>query len=519
MRAAALMMAGLLAAACDAPEQGPDAGVAVDAAADVAPPDAAAIDAAPDAGDVFVPGARDAAPPDPDVGWPEGFDLRALLDAYEAGELTLGALRAALRDAPPEMVVDALPDPIDRPVLYAGRGARVDGARVTADGILVLGPGARLSLAAGAGLVSEGRLYAIGSPDAPVRIEGDGYDTVELRAGPNGVHHTALSGGDRLLTVSHPTGVRTEVAHADFDRWVDVAVDLPGTAGVTLRDGRFGLDSAPDVGGEIIRARRSGGLRIEGNVFGPRRGYRDAIDLQDCVGEWPVLVGNAFAEGEDDAIDLDRCSAYVIGNHIRDFYPLDPDRPNAGINGGGITGDGDIDIVIVDNVIEGCFHGIGFKNGARPVMINNTIVGGHIGVSLYQSAVGQPMPHGVMVNNLLADNRHRLTGAPQDIVLDGRWWPTYNREDPIQATLDAAFNTLASGGALPPGEGNDGRDPMLERVDGLPAPTLGSPAVDSGTGDGFPADVIEWLRVDVRGHARSVEGDRLRDVDRGAVER
>lgn len=511
MLALALSLAG-----CDG-----DPGVAVQ--------DGAIVDAAPRL-DVHVPdmspdAARlpgpDLAPPDPDAGWPAAFDLVALIDAYEAGELEVGAARAALRAAPDEALIEAVGPTLDRPALVGpGVTLRVEASLTVAEGaLLVLAPGARLELAPGVAVTVEGRLYAMGAADAPAIIEGEGYDTVELRGGPNALVETRLAGGDRLLTVAHPAGVRTRVVGSDFDHWVDVALDMPRADGIELRDSRFGLQSPPDEGGEMVRTRGGGGIVIAGSTFGPRRGYRDAIDLQDCRGAWPILIGNSFFEGEDDAIDLDRCSAFVVGNHIRDFRPLDIDRPRAGINGGGITGDGDIDIIIANNVIERCYHGIGFKNGARPVMINNTIVDGHIGVSLYQSAVGNPMPHGVMINNLLAGNRHLVTGAPQDIVLNGRWWPTYNQQDAVQATLEADHNTIASGGEVPPGMGNDGMDPLIERPDGWPVPGVGSPALDSGRGVGLPEAAIDWLRTDLLGTSRSLGDGGFVDVDRGAIER
>lgn len=463
----------------------------------------------------------DAAPPDPDAGWPDGLDLVALFDAYERGELEPGAVRSALRAAPDAIRAHALPPVVDHPLLIPeGATVALDGPLViTVDGLLALAPGARLEIPAEASIIAEGRLYAVGSEAAPAMIVGDGFDTVELRGGPNTLHRVVIEGGDRLLTVRHGEGLRTRIEHAALDHWVDVALDMPRAIGVELRDSRVGLESAPDEGGEMVRTRGGGAIRIEGNRFGPRRGYRDAIDLQDCVGEWPVLVGNRFAEGEDDAIDLDRCSAFVIANHIRDFRPLDLAARNAGINGGGITGDGDIDIVIVGNVIERCYHGIGFKNGARPVMVNNTIVDGHIGVSLYQSAAGQPMPHGVMINNLLAGNRDWLDDTPQDILLHGRWWPSYNQRDAVQGTLEADHNTLASGGEVPPGVANDPSDPRIERLAGWPVPAEGSPALDSARGDDLPEGAIEWLRRDTRGVERRWQDGRFVDLDRGAIER
>lgn len=528
-----VLFAGSLYAGCDGDASAPDA--ALDATLDRGSMPDALPDAAPAEPDARAPDGWppiDAAPPDPDGAWPEALDLRALFDAYEAGELDVGAVRAALRSAPDAVRVEQL-GPVLEEAVVVPVGVTVelpDGLTIAPEGLLALAPGAQLALGPGASIIADGRFYAIGAPDAPVRmgrvgiegdvIESEGFDTIHLRGGPNALHRVQVFGGDRLLTVSHAAeGARTRIVGAELDHWVDVALDLPRAQRVELRDSRVGLASAPDEGGEMVRTRGGGAIRIEGSVFGPRRGYRDAIDLQDCVGEWPVLEGNAFAEGEDDAIDLDRCSAYVIGNHIRDYRPLDLEARNAGINGGGITGDGDIDIVIVGNVIERCYHGIGFKNGARPLMVNNTIVDSNIGVSLYQSAVGRPQPHGVMINNLLAGNRDWLTDAPRDIVLDGRWWPSYNQQDAVQATLEADHNTFASGDPLPPGIGNDDADPRIERPDGWPVPGDGSPALDSARGVDLPPEVIDALRMDLLGHERLWDGAAFVDLDRGALER
>ncbi|MCA9540418.1 MAG: right-handed parallel beta-helix repeat-containing protein, partial [Myxococcales bacterium] len=475
----------------------------------------------------------DAAPPPLDAafGPNDPAHLEALVDAYEAGELDAEGFRAALRGIEDDGRPAVLPAAIEQTRLLKPRAEpyTLDGeARVAVGAILVIEAGAMVQLAPGAHLIINGRLYAIGSDEDPIIIAGDAgqpYDSVALRGGPNALHRTHFSGGDRLLVSSHPTNVRTRISRARFDEWVDVAIDLAGTANFSIQDSVLGIDSPPEFGGEIIRARRAAAIDIEGNLFGARRGYRDAIDLQDCTaGEpWPRVNHNVFLGGEDDAIDLDRCSAFVDGNHIRGFRPLDLDRMQQGINGGGITGDGDIDLVITDNLIEGCYHGIGFKNGARPVLINNTIIGGNIGVSLYQSAVGNPAPHGVMINNVLADNLDFVTGAPQDVVLNGRWWRSYNQRDEVQATLDAHDNIFASGGAVPEGERNRADDPMLRRVDDLPVPGEGSPARDAGdpapyAGPAPIETVIEMLSTDFAGHPRHREGDGFPGIDLGAIE-
>lgn len=526
MRRTLLVLLTLAGAACE--------DVASEASRDAAPDAGASADGAPagDAGLFADTGPLPDAGAEPDAARVCPVAATALLplvDAYETGALDGPALLACLRALPAE-APPPLGGTLPHDTLIRGGPWRLEGDLTVPPGtVLAVEAGATVVLPEGAALRVDGRLYAVGAPGAPVTFAaapGERYAAVELRGGPGALLHAGLERGERLLVLTHPPDTHTRIEDARFDTWGDVAIDLAGTAGLTVRRTRFGLQTAlDDALGETIRARRSGHVLIEGNVFGRRIGYRDAIDLQDCrEGPWPEIVGNRFEGGEDDAIDLDRCSAFVIGNHIRDFRPADLADQRQGINGGGVTGDGDVDVLIANNVIDGCYHGVGFKNGARPVLVNNTIVNGHIGVTLYQSARGQPQPHGVMVNNLLWNNVSWDGGGPQDVLLHGRWWPQYNQADAEQGTLDARFNTFASGGEVPVGEGNDAADPLLVEADGVPRPGPGSPAIDSGLEEGLPDGaggleaLLGWLATDFRGHPRAREADRLPGIDRGAIE-
>src|SRR4029079_1806460 len=209
--------------------------------------------------------------------------------------------------------------------------------------------------------------------------------------------------------------------------------------------------------------------------------------------------------GEDDAVDLDGCSTFVIGNYIHNFRPAVLTVQEAGVNGGGVTGDRvNSHPFIANNVIDSCFHGIGYKDGSSPVIVNNTIINSNIGITLYESAVGKPMPDGVVLNNVLWNNIGWLDDQPNDILLNGFWWAPYKHVHEVQATIDRRSNITAT---LPdpfPGEGNLNDDPMLELVDEVPVPAAGSPAIDSALDtmvfDGVPMDqALDFLSTDYRG--------------------
>jgi len=197
----------------------------------------------------------------------------------------------------------------------------------------------------------------------------------------------------------------------------------------------------------------------------------------------------------------------------------------AGVNGGGVTGDrARSRPFIANNVIDGCFHGVGFKDGARPVIVNNTIINSNIGITLYHSAAGKPDPEGIAINNVLWNNTGWLDDEPHDVVLNGSWWAGYDHTAGDQATLDARYNITATLPAPYPGDGNLSDDPELELEGGeIPVPAGGSPAIDSGLGtfdiDDLPLDeALEWLSSDYVGTIRTRDGSGFTAIDRGAIE-
>ena len=369
----------------------------------------------------------------------------------------------------------------------------------------------------------EGRILALGDEASPIVLRGEEdrlYTVLRATGGPDLFEHVRFSYGERLLQIRGEGEHR--IHRASFDAWSTQALDLVSTDVVHVTDSRFGLDTPDDFAlGEAVHGVDSP-VRIEGSTFGYIGGYLDAIDLGDCeLPDIPVLASNHFMGGEDDAIDLDDCTAIVVGNLIENYRPEDLDSQVQNMNGGGVTGSGSSTPLLINNVIRNCFHAVGFKDGAEPLLLHNTITDNHIGVTLYQSSSGANAPHGTLVNNVLWNNRNWFDDSPQDVLLNGRWWPNYSQESGDQATLDAHHN-LAS--AQLEGTQNLAGDPLLLWENGIPFPASGSPAIDSAanadlaTGP-FPAEEVwSWLEYDCLGQPRPQTDGVFQAPDRGAVE-
>jgi len=453
--------------------------------------------------------------------------LEKLVDDYENGVISRDEFRTALGTFEDSGIPSVLTDDFLQSTLLKARAEPYEiGADLLVgdDAILVLEPGASVKLAAGVSLNVEGRFYAVGSEPAPIHFYAeapDHYGAISLHNGPNQLVWVELDRGRQCVDVQIPLETHTLIESARFDSWSDLAINHYQAGPLRILKSRFGYDTVEaDISGETMRSWYSDTVTVEQCEFNYRRGYHDVLDLQECRdGAWPVVMHNRFDGGEDDGVDLDGCSALVIGNYIHNFRPQDLSSMVTGVNGGGVTGDRvRSHPIIINNVIDSCFHGIGFKDGATPVIINNTIINSNIGVTLYQSAQGKDKPSGVMINNVLYNNVGWLNDQPQDILLNGKWWPPYNQVDDVQATLDARYNITATSPAPYEGEGNLNSDPMLEMDGEVPVPAAGSPAVDSGLGtidiSGAPDGALDYLRTDFRGTQRD-----LAKIDRGAVER
>ena len=498
---------------------------------DITEPSADARSAGPDADQ----SAGDAGSSAPDAEVP--VDLEQLVLDFEAGIVSRDQFRAAVARVEDPGWPTSLSQDFAATTLLAARAepyiVETDIA-VLEGAILVIEEGTSLRLGPAVSMTVQGRLYAVGSQDSPIHIHGEpaqDYQQLRLESGPNQLVWTEFDRGIENLVVAHPADTTTLVEQCRFDSWGLRAL-YQDASQLRVAHSRFGMQTAEnEITGETFGSYNAGLTVLEDNDFGRMRGRGDILDLQLCqAGSWSVIAHNRFFGGEDDAIDLDRCNALVVGNTIRDFKPVDPGAMNAPSNGGGITGDSGSMPVIINNLIDGCFHAIGFKNGARPIIINNTITNNNIGVTLYNTAPGVIMPTGVMINNVLWNNLGWLDGGQDnDIVLNGKWWWSYNQVDDIQGNLEAMYNTLGSSPSSYPGDGNTSDDPLLDDIDGVPVPAANSPAIDSGAStisftslpiEQIPMeDVLQYLSRDYQGQPRERVGDTFPTIDRGAVER
>jgi hypothetical protein len=453
-------------------------------------------------------------------GGPPG--LAELLQRYEAGTLARADLVAQLASFPASPRADELRGAIDEIVLVRARPmpyAVAAATQIGSAGALVIEPGASIVLGAGVTLEVRGRLYALGTRERPIAIGAASRETANktlvLAGGRSELVGVTMRFGEHLVTVQKTGKTPILIEASRLDDWRLAAVEMDGADALLIRDSEIGVDTRPEnARSEALHGTQSA-VRVERNVFGRRAGYNDVIDLQPCTdGHYPVIAGNRFLGGDDDAIDLDTCHAIVVGNHFKDFRPGPTAAGEA--NGGGVTGAGDTRPLVVGNLIENCVHAIGFKDGARPLLLNNTIVGNDIGLTLY-SAGEAPAGNAIAIGNVFWNNK-------TDLQLDGSWFRAYHPTK--KGTLEASHNMLRDAG-FAGRDDNLADDPRIELRDGVPHLGAGSPARGSGLGDVaalatrsyFPADALRTaLEKDFLGTVRPFADGRFVGIDRGAIQ-
>ncbi len=438
-------------------------------------------------------------------------DVDAWIEQYVEGVISAQELCAAL---------EPYVENVELGTIASNTGIYVLAGEHTIDSDVVINPSATVILAAGTTLTlnegvtleNQGRLIALGKESQPVRVTSlTQYETLRLTTGFSAFHYTEFSHGVDLVTVENTEDVPQRFDHCSFEHWQDVALRFVKANGLTVSHSTFGVESDKDAHGECLNGKESSVL-IEGCTFGPMTDYADVMDLENCPGDKvPHIVGNTLLGGQDDGIDLDNCDALVVGNLIQDFWPPDPSNPYKGVNGGGITGHNSSPL-IVNNIVLRCFHGIGFKNGARPVLLHNTIIDGNIGVSLYRTNTNYDDPHGTLINNIIVGNRAYDSGGIQDLVLHGRWWPSYDQSPGAQATAELSHNLL--------GMDAGGTTDLIGNMNfvwsnDLPYPAIDSLAVNAGIGL-TSIDSAQWntefepvVQTDYAGEVRQLENPTL----------
>ena len=198
---------------------------------------------------------------------------------------------------------------------------------------------------------------------------------------------------------------------------------------------------------------------------------QDVIDLDTCPpGQTSIIESNRFLGGEDEAIDLEDCSALVLSNHFTNFL-ASTEAVGEGANGGAISATGKSRVVVANNIIVHSFHGVGVRDGAEALLVHNTIASSNIAVTVYASEDKLPGGRAYLFNNILWNNRDWHTMEPQDIVLNGAWWDDYSPRE--AGTIEGDHNIF---GAAWSGMDNLVANPDLVWTNGIPRPSESSAA-------------------------------------------
>jgi len=124
-----------------------------------------------------------------------------------------------------------------------------------------------------------------------------------------------------------------------------------------------------------------GQVIFEGNYFAAPTGYADVIDFTGGHRPGPILqvLGNTFAGGGDDGLDLDGTDAHVEGNVFMHFHKNNDTSSESSAISTGIYNGETSSITVVRNVFFDNDHDIILKDWARLVAENNTFVGSKYG--------------------------------------------------------------------------------------------------------------------------------------------
>jgi hypothetical protein len=391
---------------------------------------------------------------------------------------------------------------------------------VTCDVVVPLGstlriePGVEIRMNGGVEVLVQGQVFAEGSAASPISVVANGgrWDRIAIDHGGGGgarncvLRHVLLTGGTRLVDVTDTGSSTVVLEDLTFERWSTLALCWDDAPLLEVRRCRFGLNTPlAEADAEAVNG-HNGGALVEYCTFGRRSGYNDVIDLADASwgGPVPVVRYNTFLGGDDDAIDFDNSDGWIIGNLILDHWPSPGASSQA--NGGGITGNDGSAPVVMNNIVYRCYHGIGYKNGCQPLLVNNLVLDCHVGFTLYQDDCGEPAPSAVLVNNIIWNNRHSETGANQNVVLNGAWFPDYCQTQSNQGSATMSYSIVEGGW---PGVQNLNLDPRIADPEALDFSLLaGSPALDSAFGGPLakagvdPAALAAALGMDREGRAR-----------------
>ncbi|MFB3788333.1 MAG: right-handed parallel beta-helix repeat-containing protein [bacterium] len=378
--------------------------------------------------------------------------------------------------------------PADERWTLADSPVVIEAALLIPEGVTVIvDPGVEIRVNPRVVITVQGRFIAVGTGRHPIQIhpnQGGRWGAIAYETRGTGLlEHCVLDrgsygAGERIGVVNaYQCSAPVVIESCTFTNWPDEfnakATQGYNSTGMVVRRCYFG----PGVNEAVYGVNSP--VLVEYNTFDRRYDYRDAVDIGYTQNPGPVIRYNVFWGSEDDAIDLDRCDAWVEGNWVMHCRGGNNDPI-------GISGDNLSRPVIVNNVVIDCESGIGFKNGADITVINNTIVDCDRGVWLHQNPT-----HATVVNTLIW----------------GREGQESIRLEP-GSTIEVRYS-LVKRDPVYPGEGNLNAEPrFIDPEHGDYRLSAESPAVDAGWGGTgvLETDFLHQLRIDAPGVANTGKG-------------
>ena len=365
----------------------------------------------------------------------------------------IGSLSICAVERPGEITSDERWTVADSPFLITADLTIPAGVSVTVE------PGVEIQLHPSVNVFVRGSLRVVGTAADPVRFIPNGdsrWGAVCFEENGTGLlehsefHRGSVGPGDSTGVVSaNQCAAPVNIESCTFTDWSVNATQAFYASQMSIHRCWFGAGPTEAVHGW------GSPVLVEYCVFEPRSGYRDAIDIDGIKLPNPraVIQKNIFYGGEDDAIDMDDCDAYVDGNLIMNFRGGEHDPI-------GISGDRDSKPIIVNNVVINCESGVAFKNGADITVVNNTIVDCDRGIWMHQNPA-----HALLINTIV-----------------------WGRDDQVSIQLEPGSTVDVShciirGDTLYAGEGNLNLEPLFADPGAFDFHLLpGSPAIDAGYG-------------------------------------
>jgi len=280
---------------------------------------------------------------------------------------------------------------------------------------LTIKPSVTLRFQAGRSLIVQGRLAAVGTPSLPIVFTRDGDDSW----GAIILQNSAADNRIEYATIEHAAVAPLEAAIAAYSS--------------TLRVGHCTIH------------------QLEGTALLAENG-----DVQVRDSHIHSAVG--------DCMRLIRSSATIERNELHHCT-------QTGISAGAFSS-----ITVVNNLVYANTNGIEVKDGARAVIVNDTVSdNAQNGIRLYEEYPGAGGGIATVLNSIVWGN-----GA--DLEVDAR--------STITVTYSNVYTYVAAGTLLWPGEGNVNADPLFRAPQSSYRLMENSPCIDAGTAEGAPDEDV-----------------------------